>query len=343
MKSSFRSAAVMAASATLLCACSNLTVPSAPTPSSALNAFGSAQTLYAYSPRKALLAAYAADAEGARPIAILAGNKTRLATSNGIAVDADGTIYVVTYQYGFSHGLVTLLVFPPNAHGNVAPERSAVLPELLAGYSPGLALDGHGNFWIDDIHNLLRFPTSASGSAKPNGAITLQLQTSYGLMPANSSNVALDSAGNVYCICVVVYHGYQWKGVSEYSLTGKKAKLIRSFYDPLLPEVPPSTIAIDRSGNIYMASTLPNTGIFEYDANTKSGSVHYSRRFTSGQGTSYVSVTTDASGYVYAAALSSVMVYGPHANGHVRPLRSIHDPAHLDYMDGDFGTLLNVH
>jgi hypothetical protein len=301
----------------------------------------------AFSPEKALIASYAiGGSNDEKPIAVLKGSQTQLSTGNGMAVDGDGTLYVVT-QATDSHGAFTqLLVFAPGAHGNTAPIRTArLLGRLIPGYAVGLALDGHGNFWLSAIGRLLRYPTNATGAAKPNASIAVHLVTPDGLMPANSSNVALDSAGNIYAACAVVFQGAQASGISEYELepTGK-AKLIRSFYDLNLPEVPAGSIAIDGAGTIYLASSLPNTGVFAYVASTKSGNAHYTRRFTGPFGMMVISLTTDVRGNVYVAADSSrIMVFGPTANGHVRAIHSIHDPRHLKYTTNDYGTLLNIH
>lgn len=314
--------------------------------SNATNSNATGSTLYAFSPEKLLVAAYANGGSGdVRPISLLEGSKTKLSTGNGMAVDSDGTLYVVVYASASSASPLKLLVFAPGARGNAMPERTAVLNGgLLAGYASGLALDGHGNFWISDIGKLLRFSTSAKGEAYPNASVTLQLDTPDGFMAAHSANVAVDSTGNVYCACTVVFQQEQAIGISEYSLRrGKRAKLVRSFYDFNLPEVPPSSIAVDPAGVMYLASSLPNSGVFAYDATTKSGHVIYNRRFTSGSGTIISSLATDTSGNVYVAAESRVMVFGPNANGHVRPMRSIVDKKHLHYGTGDYGSLLSVH
>jgi sugar lactone lactonase YvrE len=327
-------------------ACSSIAVsPSVVRSAASNNSNATGSTLYAFSPDKPLVAAYANGGSGdVRPISLLEGSETQLSTGNGMAVDSDGTLYVVVYDSASSTSPLKLLVFAPGARGNAMPERTAVLNGgLLAGYASGLALDGHGNFWISDIGKLLRFPTSAKGNANPNASITLQLDTPDGFMAAHSANVAVDSTGNVYCACTVVFQQEQAIGISEYSLRrGKKAKLVRSFYDFNLPEVPPSSIAVDPSGVMYLASSLPNSGVFAYDATTKSGHVIYNRRFTSGSGTIISSLATDASGSVYVAAESRVMVFGPNANGHVRPIRSIVDKKHLHYGTGDYGSLLSV-
>jgi sugar lactone lactonase YvrE len=328
-------------------ACSSTAVsPSVVRPAASYNSNATGSTLYAFSPEKPLVAAYAnGGSRDVRPISVLGGSKTQLSTGNGMAVDSDGTLYVVVYDSTSSTSPLKLLVFAPGSRGNALPERTAVLNGgLLAGYAAGLALDGHGNFWISDIGKLLRFSTSAKGAANPNASITLQLDTPDGLMDANSSNVAVDSTGNVYCSCTVVFQGMQAIGISEYSLRrGKRAKLVRSFYDFNLPEVPPSSIAVDPSGVMYLASSLPNSGVFAYDATTRSGHVIYNRRFTAGSGTIISSLTTDALGNVYVAAGARVMVFGPNANGHVRPMRSIVDKKHLDYSTSDYGSLLSVH
>lgn len=299
----------------------------------------------AFSPEKLLVASYTtAYSSPIRPFAVLKGNKTELSAGNGVAMGSDGTLYVVTQAID-SHGAFTqLLVFAPGAHGNVAPIRTArLLGKLIPGYAIGLALDGHGNFWLSAIGKLLRYPTNANGVSRPNASIAVHLLTPDGLMPANSSNVALDSVGNIYAACAVVFQGAQASGISEYQLEPKmKAKLVRSFYDLNLPEVPAGSITIDRAGTMYLASSLPNTGVFAYDASTKSGNAHYTRRFTGPFGMMVISLTTDAVGNVYVADGSRIMVFGPMSNGHIRPIRSIHDPRHLKYTTNDYGTLLSV-
>ncbi|HEY6326781.1 MAG TPA: hypothetical protein VIW73_09765 [Candidatus Cybelea sp.] len=302
-------------------------------------------TVYAFSPFKAVVAAYPAGARGrTRPSSLLEGSATRLSVGNGMAIGSDGTIYVIVYEAGSSHSPVRLLVFPPNAHGDTPPERTAVLGgHLLSGYAPGLALDGRGNFWVAAIGKLLRYPTSAQGRVRPNASIAVQLDTPDGYMPAHAGNVALDAAGNIYCSCALVYQGAQAIGVSEYALAKGKATLVRSFYDFTLPEVHPSSIAIDAGGTIYLASSLPNTGVFAYGPKTGSGLVTPTRRFYWGSGVSIRTIATDASGDVYAGANARIAVLGPKANGHVRPLRTIVDPRDLDYVSGTYGTLLNVH
>lgn len=334
------------ASSLLLAACSPIGgSPPTAVPGSAFRASSaSSPAIYAFSPDKALVASYSAGARGrTRPDSLLEGSATQLSTGNGMAIGSDGTIYAVVYDAGSSHGPLKLLVFPPNAHGNSAPERTAVLRgPVLPGHTIGLALDGHGNFWVSAIGKLLRYPTSAQGRVRPNASIALELDTPDGYMPAHSDNVALDTAGNVYCACTVVYRGAQAIGVSEYALSSGKTTLVRSFYDFTLPEVPPGSIAIDAAGTIYLASSLPNTGVFAYGPKTGSGHVTHTRRFAWGSGVSIRSIATDAAGDVYAGAGSRIAVLGPRSNGHVRPLRTIADPRHLEYVSDTYGTLLNV-
>lgn len=327
-------------------ACSQMTVSPSFAPPSDVRKSATSQLLYAFVPRQPLMAVYASSVTPLRrPLSVLEGSETQLAAGNGMAVDGDGTLYFVVYDSASSGSPLKFLAFAPASQGNVTPERVAVLKgPVLAGYAVGMALDGHGNFWISAIGKALRYPTSASGNVKPNASIALRLQTPDGLMPANASNVATDAAGNVYCSCTVVYRGASASGVSEYSLEARgKFKLVRSFYDLTLPEVPPSSITVGPSGTIYLASSQPNTGVFAYDAGSESGSVLYSRRFVTGSGTMIFSLTTDAAGRVYAASGSRVIVFGAHAKGHVRPLRVIKDPHDLDYASGDYGTLLSVH
>ena len=292
-----------------------------------------------------LLTAYDVDARRTKPVSVLAGNNTELGVGNGMAIDSDGSAYVIVYANASTKSPLHFLAFEPNARGNVAPERLTTLQGgLLAGYAVGLALDGHGNFWISDIDKLMRYPLLAGKKAMPNGSIRLELQTPDGLLSAHSANVATDSLGNVYCACSVVYRGNQASGVSEYAEAAKgKFRLVRSFYDTNLPDVPASTIAVDHSGTIYLASTLPNTGIFANRAGRQSGLVHDWRHFISDSATITYSLTTDSAGRVYAAAPGSIIVFGPHANGLVRPERTIDDPRHIDYSGNDYGTLLSLY
>ncbi len=261
-----------------------------------------------------------------------------------MAVDTDGTLYVLVQATGSSGTTMELLAYPPGANGNTPPERTATLEgPIIPGYAVGLALDGHGNFWISAIQKLLRYPTTAQGNIEPNASIRVHLATPDGMMAANSSNVAVDAKGDVYSTCTVVYMGAQAIGVSEYRVgRAKRAKLVRSFYDLNLPEVPPSSIAIDPNGIIYLASSLPASGVFAYEPGTKSGNVNYSRRFVGPISKQISSIATDSSGNVYVAAASEIMVFGPKARGHVRPKRRIVDPDDLHYSSGDYGTLLDV-
>ena len=329
----------------LLASCSPLSVsPRLGEPAALQGPSLTGPTVYAFSPEKALVASYTSDAPAAKPASVLEGSKTQLSVGNGMAVGADGTLYVVVQATGSSGTAMKLLVFRPGARGNVAPERTAWLKgPILPGYAVGLELDGHGNFWLSAIAKLLRYPTSAHGSARPNASIVAQLATPDGLMAANCNNVALDSTGNIYGACGVTYRGAHASGVSEYALVArKKAKLVRTFYDLELPEVAPSSIAIDDAGTIYLASNLPNSGVFAYRPSMKSGDVRYTRRFTGPSRTIISSIVTDSSGNVYVAVGSRIMVFGPKANGQARPIRSIRDPKHLDYTTNDYGTLLNA-
>jgi hypothetical protein len=348
MQCNFRLAFAAAAVTVLACSvgCAPLGVSPQITPASAWRSANVVHaTVHAFSPGKALIASYQLGvSRETKPIGVLKGARTQLSQGNGMAVDADGTTYAVVYNAASSGSPIKLLVFAPNAHGDAAPERSAVLKgPLLAGYAVGLALDGHGNFWITAVGKLLRYSTSARRVARPNASIALQLYTPGGIMAAHASNVAVDAAGNIYCACTVVFRGAQAIGVSEYALDSRRrASLVRSFYDFSLPEVPPASITVDPKGTIYLASSLPNTGVFAYGPTTKSGDVHYARRFVGPPGTSIFSITNDPAGNVYIATGARILIYGPQANGQAHPVGTIRDPKNLDYTTGDYGTLLEA-
>jgi sugar lactone lactonase YvrE len=307
-----------------------------------------AMTLYAYSPAAPLLAAYGAKASGpTKPQSLLEGPHTHLIAGNGIAVDVDGTVYVVSPIDARSASRLQLLVFAVGAHGDAPPIRTAILDApLLPGYAVGLALDGHGNFWITGGNSgLFRFPTSATGITPPNATIHPTLDTPIGFKPANPENVVVGPEGTLYCACSALFQGQSTRGVTAYRvLRSGESTVLRSFFDPNLPEVAPSQMAIDASGTLYMASVLNETGIYAFDSKTKTGEVLNPPRIHGSRAINYVSsLVTDAERNLYVAVGSRIAVFGPHAHGTDPPLRWISDTHHLHYSENNYGTLLALH
>ncbi len=328
--------------------CSGNSIPETTRSLASTSRDASAVILYAYSPAAPLLAAYGAQGSGpTKPQSLLEGPHTDLVAGNGIAVDADGTVYVVSPIDGRSTSHLQLLVFAAGAHGDAPPIRTAILDApLVPGYAVGLALDGHRNFWITGGNlGLFRFPTTATGIARPNATIHPTLDTPIGFKPANPENVVIGPDGTLYCACSALFQGQSTRGVTAYRVgSSGESTVLRSFFDPNLPEVPPSQMAIDASGTLYLASVLNETGIYAFDSKTKTGEVLNPPRIRGSRAISYVSsLATDAEGNLYVAVGSRIAVFGPHARGTDPPLRWISDAHHLDYSESAYGTLLALH
>jgi hypothetical protein len=337
--------AASALAAILLAACSSsISQSSIPTGSPSPRT----PLLYAYVPgAKTLVAAYVAGASGTTaPASVLAGGRTQLTAGNGgIAIGTDAQMYVLD-------GVpARLAVFAAGASGNVAPLRMATFSKS---HLDGIALDASGNFWtVDSCYGrvppgcggLLRYPLAASGVTRPNLSLDPQLDTPIGDLPAVATAVATDTKGDVYCVCVVLYHGAQAIGITQYHIdaAGKPA-IVRSFFDLTLPQIPPQSFTIDAaSGTMYAASTF-QPGIYAYPANQRSGMVT-KRRVIFGTKTQLgviSALATDAAGELYVAQPKRIAVFAKSASEDVPPMRAIVNPSRLQYRNAPAGTFLVI-
>lgn len=102
----------------------------------------------------------------APPAAVIAGDRTGLARLKGIAVDAAGKIWVVSFDTVAYRSRI--LVFSPVASGNAAP---AVVIEgdrtELDADPSAIAVDEGGRLYVVDGSGILVFPPGAAGNAAP--------------------------------------------------------------------------------------------------------------------------------------------------------------------------------
>jgi hypothetical protein len=102
---------------------------------------------------------FAAGATGAvTPIREIAGPATQVGYRSVIALDSDGTLYVGNYYH-------VVLVFPPRAHGNVAPVRTI---SSSFNWITDLAIGGDGNLYVSNstggfFGEIVVVPKTASG------------------------------------------------------------------------------------------------------------------------------------------------------------------------------------
>lgn len=321
-------------------------IPSPVPPQNAAPRSAAATWLYAFSwAGHPFVASYALPANGTvNPSTVIKGWKTGLrkltgSYSGGIAVDGT-TLYVLDRVHS------ELLSFPLDAHGNVSPLRVAKLPS--GGYYNGFALDGHGNFWTAEWNSLTmqRFALNGRGSLKPSIAFQPVLNTPVGMKRAAVATVAMRGS-DLYCLCVFLYQGRGFAGVSEYDLdSAGRHRLVKSFFDPGLPELTPNMMTVDpQSGVVYAASIGLYSGIFSWPSYQKSG-IARTHNWVGGPATNaqYVdSLTTDAKGRLYVATPTGILVFPAKANGDIKPTNTIVDPKHLQYAEGDFGNYITIH
>ena len=143
---------------------------------------------------------YAAGASGvATPTETIVGANTLLNGPQGIAIGANGNIYVTNGSAsGFSGS--TVLVFAPGANGNVAP----IATITSAGYTAtsatiGIALDASQNIYVTSsgaggsTASVLEFKAGSNGNVTP----IITIAGSNTQMYLNAG-LALDTSGNIY-------------------------------------------------------------------------------------------------------------------------------------------------
>jgi hypothetical protein len=139
------------------------------------------------------------------PVRKLAGERTRISTPAGIALDAARNIYVTNECYGRDcrggHGVGAVEVFPPTSTGDTAPTN--IFGGSCSGMdSPnGIAVDGEGNVYIANsgpvpdppAAAVTMYPAGSSGCAEPAALICAG---AAGL--SRPAGLTLDSRGNIY-------------------------------------------------------------------------------------------------------------------------------------------------
>lgn len=131
------------------------------------------------------------------------GSAARFNTPRGLALDANGNVYIAdtsnhTVRKMTPAGVVTTLAGTPGSAGSADGTGSAARFNTLR----GLAVDGSGNVYVADLlnHTIRRITpagvvTTVAGSATKSGAVngigsTARFNNPYGL--------AIDTAGNLY-------------------------------------------------------------------------------------------------------------------------------------------------
>jgi hypothetical protein len=172
------------------------------------------------------------------------------------------------------------------------------------------------------------------------------------MKPAYVLGIATDEEGNVYCACEYLKASLTAQGVTEYTVQHAAPKLVRSFYAEFL-QFPPSLIAVDGNGTLYLASETSNIRsgniILVFDKDVVSGRdpsrIISSAKLGIGR---IAALTADSMGRVYVAYESThgkpeanIAVFSNTADGDTPPLRVIRNPA-FDFGENAFGNLLEA-
>jgi sugar lactone lactonase YvrE len=205
---------------------------------------------------------YAAGSSGnVAPIGAISGPGTGLAFPTGIALDANGDIYVANFETAnTTTNLPSITVYAAGSTGNASPVAIITGNNTGLGSPSGIALDSSGKLYAIGylssggfIINV--YMPGSNGDASPAASITgaaTDLNGPIGLV--------LDSTGNLY---VLNYRGSSTGSITVYA-TGSSGNIppiatVTSYFSELDSA---SALALDSGGNIYVADEFngPSTG-----------------------------------------------------------------------------------
>src|ERR1700678_3743842 len=194
------------------------------------------------------------------PIATISGSRTGLSYPLGIALDSSGNIFVTNTYTGNTRGSPpnsSVTVYRAGSNGNATPIAVIAGENTDLDYPQGIALDSGGNLYVEGIvsgvgSSVNVYPSGSSGNVSP-AAIIIGADTELDL----PIGIALDSGGNIY-----VSNGFggptQRGSVTVYGAgSSGDAVPINVITSNNTGINDASSIAVDSSGNIYVANDFP--------------------------------------------------------------------------------------
>lgn len=249
---------------------------------------------------------YAPNASGnAAPVRAIEGPATLIKNSDGIAVDADGYVYVSDTN---GAGTAKILVFAPDASGNVAPARVIAGSNTQLSWPRQLAVDDVGRLYVADsaADAIAVFAPGASGNISP-----LRRIVGDATMLGYPRGIALSREN------AVSVTNYDNDSITTYApgASGNVAP-IRTITGTATGVDGPWTLASDTHDNLY-AINLTDASAVNVFAPSADGDVAPTVRLAGPEtdlaGDDHSGIAVDASGNVLVTAFTSRMLltYAP--------------------------------
>ncbi|MGD0290937.1 MAG: NHL repeat-containing protein [Candidatus Binataceae bacterium] len=237
------------------------------------------------------------------PIATIAGPKTMLDDSAGIALDAHGEIYIANQLGGHAvrgqrsdRGMIT--IYAAGSDGNVAPIVTISGAATGLSFPIGIALDANGNIYVANsetantksyLPSVTVYAAGSTGNAPP---IAIIAGANTGL--SYPQGLAVDSSGNLYAEGYVSGVGYS---VNVYAAgsDGNVSPIARiAGADTGLTGF--TGIVVDSSGHLYVSN--------ENGGPTGHGSITVYPTGSSGDTAPIATITSNFTGLDYASGLA---------------------------------------
>jgi sugar lactone lactonase YvrE len=277
------------------------------------------------------------------PARILKGPQTGLENSTGITLDREGRIYVVgnrsVQDRVFGVG-AAVTVYAADAAGDTAPIRTISGWNTRLRQPAGIAVADDGTIYVVNLSTYINDYGSVQGYAAETSANDRFSRTLIGRATglASPQGLALDRADTLYVanglLQRITVYPPKAKGetIPLRTLEGRNTELVSA-----------SAVALDAAGDLYVADRVYASGLNAYGPDLGAVRIYHPgasgneapvRTITGGytklNGPGGLAIDSKGNTYVpnrWGTGPGSVTIYGPEADGDVRPLRMIAGPA----------------